>query len=217
MRRKLLESRNGPKDKLLLVEGSDDFHLLVSLCMNANLPEASFTITEKEGVETLLSDLRVRLKLGNETALGIIVDADEDVSTRWQAIRNILSEAGYENVPDAPEPAGTIVTQAEKTTVGVWIMPDNTVPGMLENFVRFLVPPDDTLWARVEACVGQIPAAERLFSEVALPKVRLHTWLAWQKEPGKPIGQAVTNKSLRADAPEASQLIAWLRALFQIV
>jgi hypothetical protein len=38
--------------------------------------------------------------------------------------------------------------------------------------------------------------------------------LAWQQEPGKPLGQAITARYIDADAPNAKQLIEWLRSLF---
>ncbi|MGH2495980.1 MAG: DUF3226 domain-containing protein [Ktedonobacteraceae bacterium] len=47
-------------------------------------------------------------------------------------------------------------------------------------------------------------------------KARIHTWLAWQKEPGKPMGQAITARYLDADALHARQLIAWIRKLFDL-
>jgi hypothetical protein len=93
-------------------------------------------------------------------------------------------------------------------------MPDNTVPGMLEDFCRLLIPTNDPLWIRALRAVQAIPESERLFSVQHAAKANIHTWLAWQEEPGKPIGQAITKKYLDADAPHALRLIAWLRSLF---
>lgn len=47
-------------------------------------------------------------------------------------------------------------------------------------------------------------------------KARLHTWLAWQEEPGKPMGLSITARYLDADALHAQQLIKWLRQLFDL-
>ena len=214
MNKSSLISRNGPAAKVLCVEGNDDFHFIANLREQHNLSETAFTIEAQEGIENILAALPIRLKAKNETELGIIVDADTDTEARWASLRNILLNAGYTTVPEAPEPTGTILREIDRTAVGVWIMPDNAVPGILENFVRYLVPTGDKLWLRAEQCVTQIPAEERLFSEVALPKALLHTWLAWQEEPGRPIGQAIKNKSLDANALQAQSLIAWLRKLF---
>jgi len=42
----------------------------------------------------------------------------------------------------------------------------------------------------------------------------MHTWLAWQEEPGKPLGTAITAKFLDANVAQVDVLVAWLKALF---
>ncbi len=42
----------------------------------------------------------------------------------------------------------------------------------------------------------------------------MRTWLAWQEEPGKPFGTAITARYLDADAPPAKALVDWMRRLF---
>ncbi len=49
-----------------------------------------------------------------------------------------------------------------------------------------------------------------------LPVAEIHTWLAWQEEPGSPLGQAITKRYLDADAPRAQQLMDWVRRLFDL-
>jgi len=95
-------------------------------------------------------------------------------------------------------------------------MPNNTLPGILEDFVSFLIPDDDALWNKAKECVKQIPEQERRFSDLAQSKAYIHTWLAWQNEPGRPLGQAITNRYLDADAPNAKKLVNWICRLFDI-
>jgi len=96
-------------------------------------------------------------------------------------------------------------------------MPDNTLSsGMLEHFIGFLVPAGDPLWYRAEDCIEHIPPETRRFPPQHQIKAHVHTWLAWQIEPGAPLGQAITKRYLDADAPHARQLIAWLRRLFEL-
>jgi hypothetical protein len=52
------------------------------------------------------------------------------------------------------------------------------------------------------------------FKEVHESKARIHTWLAWQEEPGKPVGQAITARYLDANMPHVRQLLDWIRELF---
>ena len=110
--------------------------------------------------------------------------------------------------------AGTIVEQMDLPGVGIWLMPDNTVPGTLEHFIAFLVDRNDPLWERAKDCVEQIPEASRRFPVIHLLKAHIHTWLAWQKEPGVPFGLAITMKYLDAEEAHAQQFIAWLHRLF---
>jgi len=205
---------NSPKT--LLVEGKDDLYVVANLCKGAGLPDRTFWIKDKEGYEKLIGDLEVELQASDLQYLGILVDADLDAVNRWIALRSQLVAAGYANVPPQPNPAGIVLRQTGKPDVGVWIMPDNTLPGMLEDFVVHLVPDGDLLWPRVQTCVAQIPREERRFPEHHLSKAHIHTWLAWQKVPGKPMGLAINATYLTSGAPQVTLFIEWLRRLFQI-
>ncbi len=200
---------------VLLVEGKNDFHVLGHLLDYHKVPEV-LTITDKEGFENIRETLDVELDRSGLECLGIIVDADSDINARWASLRDRLRNRGYTDCPDTPDPNGTIMHQQGKPTVGVWIMPDNTHPGMLEHFIEFLVPANDLLWQKAADCLQEIPEEERRFSPEHAKKAHLHTWLAWQEEPGKPMGQAITARYLDADAPHAHTLVAWLRNLFAL-
>lgn len=124
-------------------------------------------------------------------------------------------------LPDAPNPEGTIGTiqrpDSSIVLTGIWIMPDNQVAGTVDDFVKFLVPPDRTsLWSRAEGCVDGIPDEERLFRPIDTPKVYLATWLAWQKSPGIPVGAAISQRYLDVNTPQARKLIDWIRRLFEL-
>lgn len=204
---------------LLLVEGLDDEHVFYHLLEHYRIPEC-FKIANKQGIDRLLSILPTLIK-GNSNLerLGIVVDADTNIEARWTALRRILLQSGQVDVPPAPDRDGTIVVldlPDRKLTVGIWIMPDNQLPGMLEDFIQFLVPANDSLWVRASDCLAQIPERERRFPQEHQSKARVHTWLAWQKEPGTPLGQAITKRYLDADAPHAQRLMGWLCRLFDL-
>ncbi len=93
-------------------------------------------------------------------------------------------------------------------------MPDNQTEGILEDFLRFLVPDASPLFAHVTECVATIPSGERRFGPAAEPKVLIHTWLAWQEEPGRPMGTAITARYLDPSVRQVDTLIAWLKKLF---
>ena len=92
-------------------------------------------------------------------------------------------------------------------------MPDNNQNGILEDFIAFLVPDSDVHWVRAESCINRIPLAESRFPPERRSKALIHTWLAWQEQPGRPLGQAITARYLDAEAPHAQQLIVWIRRL----
>ena len=219
---------------VVLVEGTDDYHVIQHLLTVHGVdkqihysleghPRAKFAseevivFRERGGITNVLDTLTQQLRITGELqAIGVIVDADLDISARWQSLRDILAKSGYANVPKIPNPEGLILKQEEKPRVGLWIMPNNSLPGMTEDFIRLLVPLNNPLWERARLSVDQIPAAERLFGENAAIKAHVHTWLAWQKIPGLPMGQAINNRWLNPDAPEAMRLVEWLRRLFDL-
>lgn len=199
----------------LLVEGENDRHVFCSLLKHHNIPER-FKVKSKEGITKLLDELDVELDRSGLSRLGIVVDADASLKDRWIALRSRLVEYGYKTVPTIPKPEGVILLEDGRPVVGIWLMPNNRLPGMLEDFVSFLVPPEDILWPVAEEIVQRVKSIETnlRFRDAYESKARIHTWLAWQKEPGKPMGQAITARYLDADAPHARDLMTWIRKLF---
>jgi hypothetical protein len=204
-------------DKLnyILVEGPDDAQVLYHLLRYYGL-DTYITIQQKEGIDNLLEALEVELKRPAETRLGIIVDADIDIASRWQSLRHKLIEAGYTSVSLHPASGGTILKPERRPMVGLWLMPDNTIPGMLEDFMSLLIPIGDVLWPMAQGIVQQVTITDRRFPQTQGMKANIHTWLAWQEEPGKPMGQAITKRYLDPAAPNAQQLIRWIRQLFDL-
>ena len=202
--------------KILLVEGSDDEHVLKHICGNRGIP-ALDEVKPHGGDTELLESIPVRLRASAEDGdvVGIIIDADTSLDTRWQSVRDRFTQVGYQNVPAVPDANGTIFEPPEGSLLpraGVWIMPDNRTPGILEDFLSFLVPQPNDLFDHVTDSVDSIP--NRLFSDNDEPKAVIHTWLAWQKEPGRPYGTAITARFLDSNVPQVEALVSWLRRLF---
>jgi hypothetical protein len=203
----------GVAQRVLWVEGKDDVAVVNSLCAAHRLPKA-FTVEEHGGVDPLLEALPLELRSPSVERLGIAIDANGDVSARWDAIRHILSEVGYTAVPPVLPEVGIILPAAPRRPVfGAWLMPDNSSPGAIEDFVATLIPQDDVLWPRAVKAVDSIPAEERRFPEARRAKAVIHTWLSWQKDPGSPMGQGIGKGDLDAHAPAAERFVAWLRRL----
>ena len=200
--------------RLLLVEGVDDKHVVWAFLQGHEF-EPHFVVVDEGGYETLMKRLRVRLKPGTDLErLGIIVDADADLASRWASVKLVLEKAGYSGLPARPDRAGTVVPHEFLPRLGIWIMPDNTLPGMLEDFLAMLVPPGDTLLDRAKLSLSQIPAGERRFADQHYCKALIHTWLAWQDDPGTPLGQAITKRYFETENAPATEFLGWLTRLF---
>lgn len=205
-----------PGKKILLVEGTDDKNVIMHICGNRGVQQLD-EIAPQDSVEQLLESFPVRLKESDVEVLGVVLDADTDPQGRWEALRHRLNQAGYAGVPEKLAAIGTILAPPPNTLLprfGVWIMPDNQSKGILEEFLHFLVPAGSQLYEHVKASVASIPEGERRFKQADEPKARIHTWLAWQKHPGKPFGTAITARFLDPNVAQVDVLVAWLKLLF---
>ena len=205
--------------KVVMVEGKDDEHVIKHLCGNRGIP-AILKVEGHQSVENLLETIPVRLKATYDgDIIGIVLDADESLIDRWAAVRNHLAKLSYSEVPAFPASKGFIIDPPQGSLlprVGIWLMPNNHLNGMLEDFLALLVPANSPLFARVQRTVDEIPPSERLFSSAARSKAVIHNWLAWQKDPGLPFGTAITARFLDPLHAEADTFVAWLRELFHL-
>ena len=204
------DRHEGPR--VLLVEGRDDCHVVWALCNAYSVPE-TFGVYVCDGDVILLSRLSALIQRPESETIGVVLDADENVESRWQSIRDKLQNDLY-RLPDVPDPGGTIVDAVEDLPrLGFWLMPNNVDPGMLEDFCRQLAPDDAIAFA--EDCVTQ--AREKSFAtfrDAHRSKAVVHTYLAWQDEPGKPLGQSITARVLQPKTAIAATFADWLRALY---
>lgn len=200
-------------DDKLLVEGADDQHVVWAICKQFQVKE-TFDVVDLEGIDNLMADISVRPKQADLSCLGIIVDADTDVKERWNQLRNEHTESGY-NIPDEPTPSGTIIATEGLPKVGIWLMPDNQNPGMLEDFIRQLIVSDDDCLAFAEEALQKLENQSLArYKPAHRSKALIHTWLAWQEDPGTPMGWAITKHYLTTDLALCQRFVDWLNRLF---
>jgi hypothetical protein len=201
----------------LLVEGADDQHSIIHLLSRHGFDWDDKSIDRPyvdatEGVENLLLALPATLK--SSKRVGVVVDANSHLSDRWAQLRSRADIEGVQ-LPDVPDPNGTIVAGFRPNTqVGVWLMPDNLQPGTLESFLVRLLPEGDTLWPYAGEVVAEARTRGARCKEKDHLKGALHTWLAWQENPGRPFGMALGAEVFRHDTPDALRFVAWFRRLF---
>ena len=207
-----MKTSNKKSNKQLLVEGNDDLHVIWALCEKFKIPEV-FDVIDCKGIDNLYTSIPVRFKQADVEVIGIIIDADVNLNDRWMQVKNLLSHQGFE-VPDNLPDEGLVLSNGH-VKVGVWIMPNNDTKGMLEDFIAFLVPPDDKLLPIVDATLDDIESKNlNKYSLTHKSKARIHSWLSWQGDPGTPMGLSITKRYLTTDNENCERLIKWLKKLF---
>ena len=196
---------------ILLVEGQDDEHVVRHLCRCHGM-KLTFSIKSKEGFTKLLSSISSEIKVPERRAVGILVDANDNLQNRWQAVTDQLLKAKIK-APSSPAPTGTIIEgQDERPCVGIWLMPDNRESGELENFVTQMIPTGDPVWPQSQRYIDDIPQAERKFLENKVLRAKLHAWLATRKDPRK-MGLAISACDLDDSGPLCQNFLGWLKNL----
>lgn len=211
-------------ENYLLVEGDEDKHVFTQLLGQYQIFEKfkikheNFEIKGHNGIEYLLNlrTLRNYFVVDESRRFGIVLDADTDLAARWKQIKAICETIGYHDVPKSPSPDGTLLSEEGLPLVGIWLMPDNRASGMMEDFIGWLVPRDDLLWPMAGDIVQKVIERERRFRESYISKACIHTWLAWQKDPGTSLGMSINKHYIDVNAPHALQFIAWVRKLFDL-
>lgn len=202
----------------LLVEGNNDRHVVWALCERHDFPE-NFDVVDCQSIDRVFSQFRLRLSIPeNNQRIGVMVDADVNLEKRWNTFLSLIQATGKYDCGNVKlEKNGVVLApkDAAYPIVGIWIMPDNNLNGMLEDFVVSLAQPDDILMVKADEVLNALESEGiQRYKSVHRTKAKIHTFLAWQDEPGKPMGQAITAKVLDANSPNAVAFVNWLRKLY---
>ena len=208
----------GPFTHLLVVEGTSDQHTVFHLCRTARPGlETIFESLDARGFQGVLGTVPIYVNQEGMIAIGFVVDADDTPDEHWGQVINEIAIANDEiQLPQNPDPDGTIIPEDPaigSPRIGIWVMPDNTSTGELEDFVRHMIPGDDTVWTRAQDYINNIPADARRFDNDAITKNQVHAWLAARRHPGL-IGLAVRDGDLNPDGRLPQTFLRWLSRLF---
>ena len=217
-------------ERVLLVEGQDDKHVVWQLCdqdpsfcasrqgsdMWVTLHDrgTTFYIVEKDSNSELLKSIPQHVKARNQQVVGIVMDADENLEKRWDQIAARFSERAIK-LPEAPKMTGTIVPPEKDyhPRVGIWLMPDNKSHGELEDCALRMIPSNDDVWGLSQRYIDNIPAPSRKFQADKTDRAKLFAWLATRREPNR-MGAAVGAGDLDYTVPICKDLLTWLADLF---
>ena len=207
--------------KKLLVEGDTAKRVLPYL-LEANGVEwkkGSVPVCIKPcgGIDQMLKPRAIEAELAASglEALGVMVDANGNAHGQWTRVRDQCRG----QLPDLPEhiPAeGLQVAHANGQRFGVWIMPDNRGTGALEDFLTQLVSGRDRFFDLAKNCVEEAAIRGAPFRPTHKAKATIHTWLAWQDEPGKSLHQAIDHRVLDPKRPQSKPFVRWFRNLFSV-
>lgn len=212
------------KEKILLVEGKDDAYVTAALLEIHKLPDRCFCIQDCKSASKLLSEINELFRSATKTKIvGIVLDADENIASRWEQITDKLKKVSSNyKIPENINAKGTIIEainsdEEEFPKVGIWIMPNNEKEGMLEDFLMEIAKNTDGInYAKncVEEAKGKGLTS---FKDVHKSKAIVHTYLAWHDEPGFTLGQAITKKKgFNPNISLVQDFIDWLGNLFEI-
>lgn len=210
--------------KILLVEGKQDVRVIPEL-IEANgvdwgtRKNPVVYIRDYDGYQNLVDPdvIATELQASGLSALGIMIDADDNPSGRWQSIRN----ASLKSVPDLPETlpkGGLIHTAPNEIRFGIWMMPDNRMHGMLETFLTYMIPlGNEVLWQFAQETAQEARSKGARFTDPHVDKANIYTWLAWQHPPGRQLHQAIMERILDPKHPQARRFVTWFRTLYGLL
>ena len=145
-----------------------------------------------------------------------MVDANGDAGARWDDVRTWCSSE-FADLPEQIPAAGLELVHSSGPRFGVWIMPDNRLTGMLEDFLVRLIPDDSRpLYELARNSVAEAKRNDAPFRDVHERKAEIHTWLAWQDPPSLRLHEAVEHAVLDPARAESRTFVNWFRSLFRV-
>jgi len=217
----------------ILSEGND-IHVILQICTKHGLNrpkgfqskkvfEQKFALKNKNGEplgkDEVLGYVDEISKTADLQAFAIVIDADKSVPSTWQSACATLQKLGYTDLPAEIPKDGAIIVDADPdlAKVGVWIMPDNENRGEIEDFFLQMISLNDFYLQRAKASVKELILEEKnLFAASDRSKAEVHTWLAWQKDPGKSMGIAIKSNWIDHKFPLAERFARWFANVFEL-
>ena len=220
--------------RLLLVEGKTDALVISALCEKHGIvtelvkeleskPKSEdylFAIHCKDDSnnDQVLKSIPVLANKEGMEILGVVLDADDHLTGRVQAIRDQLKKV-------QPSLKASDVQISENGTTsndignlkkfGFWIMPDNKNPGMLEDFLmKIVLKPAECIDLATECVKKAKKQGCCTFREAHYSKAVIHTYLAWQDKPGNTLDLSIKSGKFTTEAELSQKLITWLKELF---
>lgn len=169
------------------------------------------------GFSKIKAVLKEQLQSPDVEHIGIIIDADDKgAENRFKSLIDFIQKETTENLANAKLTSkGYCHKLNDGRTIGIWIMPDNLNEGYLENFVSSMIPKNDESWQFAQEKVKELSKESYCkFNTTTQQKALVHTYLAWQKTPGLPMGTAVKAGFLKVENPLLENFTIWFKNVF---
>ena len=155
---------------------------------------------------------------GQIERLAVVVDADRTehgggYARTVKQLTDVLNTFGYVAL-QAPAPSLIFQHDDGLSDIGVWVMPDNAGDGMLEDWIKQSIHPQEAgLMSHASSAIDQIPGRPK-FKPLRRSKAEVATWLAWQENPDHGLWQAAEADLLDESAPLLIGFKDWLGRVF---
>ncbi|GAX35665.1 DUF3226 domain-containing protein [Nodularia sp. NIES-3585] len=215
-----MPSKEDKSTKRLIVEGEQDKRVIPYLIEANGIPwkkgNEPVYIQPRGGNDFSNYWISARLKEAGLTHLGLILDADDDSSTSWQRMRDACLPSIRDIPQEIPE-TGLIHITNTGIKFGIWIMPDNRLKGMLETFLAYMISDENQpLWKYAQEVVEESKNRGAEFISFHHDKACIYTWLAWQNPPGRQLHNAIEERILHPQHPNAQVFVNWFRNLYDL-
>ena len=202
----------------LYVEGQDDKHAIRHLLIRHGFDhqEVQGFVEDKGDKKGVLDAISIAVSAGTGKSIGFVMDANDSPQDTWRAVTALLREVGVQTPSEIPEGGFAGESKTFRARVGVWLMPDNRKTGALEDFLRDLIDEGDPLLPLAENSARKAKQLGAQYSDGDHRKALLHTWLAWQREPGLRYGTAIRARYFRADGAAVKRFINWFQHVFGV-
>ena len=205
------------RSRTLYIEGTDDKHAIGQLLIRReHAPEDLPAFEDSGGKQGVLRAIRVAVRAGTGKSLFLVLDANDDPRSTWESVASRLRAVGVE-APDGI-PAGGFAGESKtySARVGVWLGPDNRRTGAEDDFLQDLIDEHDPLLRHAEDSASKAKQLGARYSDGDTGKAVLHTWLAWQEEPGRPYGLAIKARYFGTESVAAQEFVAWFERVFGV-
>lgn len=198
------------EDRLLLVEGRDESHLLgklIEACFSDN--KTQMQVMDIGGKTTLGRNLKavhtIALSRPSLRSIGIVRDADTDAADSFKSVCDSVRQAGY-----TPPLAHAEFSDASPS-IGIFIVPDGSEPGAIETVCRRSVQDEDAAKC-VEAYMECLEVHDALKSNVP-DKTFAHAYLAATLDPVARVGEGALQGVWNFQSPAFASLRQFIHDL----